>query len=315
MKSPKAINRFMFLFLLWEIFPVNIIVLLSAGIITKAFPDMDYTAYCINLQAVYDLFLMLIPILFVTLYILKDNAADIIPLKPLSVWNIIYIVMIGFLMLPVMGFISYVTSFFCPPINTEVEEAVLSAPLIVSFLIMAVCPALFEETLFRGIVFGSARRFSQKKALLLSAMYFGLFHLNGYQIPYAIFAGFILALMVYATGSIFASMLLHLFINGYQVLSYYALSSSAEIMAEEAITDINPVYMTVLALIFVVLLVLMIRGFLRYNKKRNENYGKAAENGTETDGKFFDRYIIGSFIIFILYSVFISFAEKIAALS
>lgn len=316
MKSPKSVNRFMFLFLLWEMLPLQLLLFIPAIIQDMWFPKLSDSRYYINLLIVQDLFLLLLPILL-GLYIYRGRIEEIIYFRGLSLWNVIYIAMMGFLMMPIMTFISAVTSVFCPDMNVEVEAAVMEAPLMVSFLVMGVLPAIFEETVFRGFVFGMARHFSVKKAIVLSAFYFGLFHLNGYQIPYAFFAGVILALVVYATGSLFSSMLLHLIINGSQVALSHAIAAQPELMsAAETFTPGFGDYVSlgVTALVFAVLLALMIKGFLRYNKKYNKFYGlpkPEQQEENEAPKKFIDIYFIGCIAAFILYSIIMKLIENL----
>ena len=83
--------------------------------------------------------------------------------------------------------------------------------------VMAVMPAFNEEFLCRGVLYGAYRERAPLKGVLLSALIFGLFHLNINQMLYAIYLGIILALMVEATGSIYTSMLMHFLLNGFNV--------------------------------------------------------------------------------------------------
>lgn len=318
MDSPKSINRFMFLYLLWEMLPMQIILIIPALLINKLSPNMEDSVYYVNMFIVQDFFLVLLPILL-CMSIFRDRLSELISLHGLSLWNIIFIVMIGFLMDPVMEFISAVTSLMCPDTNMEVEMAMMQTPLPIGLLVMGILPAIFEETLFRGFVFGAAKRFSVKKSMLLSAFYFGLFHLNGYQIPYAMFAGLILALVTYATGTILAPILLHLVINGSQVISVYiylnSVSDAAAQTADTALTGDYILTLCVSALIFGVLLALMLRAFVRYNKKHNKYCEITAPLQSEqpygeNKPKFADRYFLLNIALFVLYMIITHLLSK-----
>ncbi|MCD7778492.1 MAG: CPBP family intramembrane metalloprotease, partial [Clostridiales bacterium] len=272
MNSPKKVNLFMMIYFIWEITGVQIFITIAAYAIMYLFPDISTKDYCINLMIIQDAVLLLLPILL-GIKLLGERAPEVISLKGLSLWNIVYIVMTGFLRLPVMQFISVITSFFCPDTSGEIQDAVLSADFSVGLLIMAVLPAILEETLFRGLIYGSLRKFGTKKAMVLSAFYFGLFHLSGYQIPYAVLSGIILAIVTEYGGSIIAPMLLHFTINGTQVASYYYYSSTLAGLsetAETAITVSDIAYLGIIAAVFLVLLILTLKGFIRYNKKERE---------------------------------------------
>ena len=84
-------------------------------------------------------------------------------------------------------------------------------------LVMAVMPAFNEEFLCRGILYGAYRHQSKAAGICLSALIFGLFHLNFNQMLYAVYLGIVFALMVEATGSIYTSMLMHFLLNGFNV--------------------------------------------------------------------------------------------------
>ncbi|MCD8238481.1 MAG: CPBP family intramembrane metalloprotease [Clostridiales bacterium] len=303
METPKSVNRFVFLFFLWFVLPVQILMTIGAAVLVYFCRELSDSFYVVNLMIMQDFLLMLIPILFYG-HLKRDCLAEILPFKKLSGWNICYIVFIGFLMIPIMSFISVVTSLFYPNETVEVTEAILASSPVVGFIVMAVSPALFEETIFRGFVFGGLKKFGVVGAVVLSAFYFGLFHMDLYQIPYAMFAGCIMALVVYYTGSLFASMLLHLVINGVQVLVYYYAAGSvqvsqdvieAEAAAETTLSDIA-VYGTT-AVVFGVLLFLMIKGFIRYNKKQLGF--KPIE--PETGHRLIDGWFAGAVVICILY--------------
>lgn len=83
-----------------------------------------------------------------------------------------------------------------------------------SFIIMAVIIApIGEELLFRGFVTRILlNRYSPTKAIFISALIFGLIHVNPAQIPGAFLMGLLFGWIFYKTGSIIPGMILH-FIN------------------------------------------------------------------------------------------------------
>ena len=86
----------------------------------------------------------------------------------------------------------------------------------------AVVPAVFEEFFFRGVFFaGFKRSGGARKAILWSALFFGLFHMNLQQFLYAAFIGLVLAVMRELTGSMWPGMILHFVNNGLSVLDLH----------------------------------------------------------------------------------------------
>ena len=76
-------------------------------------------------------------------------------------------------------------------------------------LSVAILPALTEEFLFRGIVVAEYERNGVALAVVLSSFLFALIHFDLVRIPVYFFNGVILALVLYATRSLFATMTVH----------------------------------------------------------------------------------------------------------
>ena len=74
---------------------------------------------------------------------------------------------------------------------------------------VAILPAITEEFLYRGIVVTEYERNGVALAVVLSALTFALIHFDLVKIPVYFFHGIILALVLYATRSLFASMIIH----------------------------------------------------------------------------------------------------------
>ena len=92
------------------------------------------------------------------------------------------------------------------------------------FFIMAIIPAVGEELFFRGVLL----RFSKQKSrtmltpILFTAAVFAFTHSNIYGYLSIFLAGVLLAVIYNLTGSIWCSILGHLFFNGTQIILTYA---------------------------------------------------------------------------------------------
>lgn len=80
-------------------------------------------------------------------------------------------------------------------------------------LVLAVLPALFEEFFFRGIVALEYERRGAVRAVLMSALLFALCHFDIRNLPVYLFSGALFALVLFATDSLIATMLLHTVYN------------------------------------------------------------------------------------------------------
>ena len=88
------------------------------------------------------------------------------------------------------------------------------------FVTVALTPALFEELLFRGYLQRQAeRRFGSRAAVVGVGVAFGLYHLTAAQaVPLSVL-GVYLCFVVWATGSLWSGVLVHLLNNGLAVLA------------------------------------------------------------------------------------------------
>jgi sodium transport system permease protein len=85
--------------------------------------------------------------------------------------------------------------------------------------LIALMPAICEETTFRGVVLSGL--LSRKKpwvAMVITAFFFGVFHLSLHRFPAVFLIGLAACFVVWISGSIFAGMLLHALSNGFVAL-------------------------------------------------------------------------------------------------
>lgn len=88
-----------------------------------------------------------------------------------------------------------------------------------NLLVYALLPAAAEELLNRGLLLNAyVRTAGRRRAVLLSALLFGLFHMNLDQFAYTFIFGLFLCLVMTATGSIFACIAGHFTLNMISVL-------------------------------------------------------------------------------------------------
>lgn len=85
--------------------------------------------------------------------------------------------------------------------------------LFFSVITFAVLPAITEEFLFRGVILTEYQSVSIPFAVVISSLLFAMMHLNPMRLPTYFFCGILLAIVAYATRSLVAPMLVHLFNN------------------------------------------------------------------------------------------------------
>ncbi len=132
---------------------------------------------------------------------------------------------------------SFVNAFFAqfvdfssllPPQYTESMEDMAPYQMVLQFIVMCLIPGVCEELLFRGAILTNCLPFGRHKAILISALLFGLMHQNVAQIFYAFVAGILLGLVYEYTGSIWNCILLHTLNNFVSLFSSLLLFKLGE---------------------------------------------------------------------------------------
>lgn len=154
--------------------------------------------------------------------------------------------------------------------NTQVEAlSAMRSPgeFIFSLIVMALFPAVFEETIFRGGLQQILISWFKKPmlAIVITSIIFSAVHISYFGFLPRFALGIVLGLIFYYSKSLWLSMTAH-FINNAFALSYmYYLYSNGK-PVKDVSTENGPVWMGVPALILVVLL---LRLFHQVSLKRN----------------------------------------------
>ena len=122
-----------------------------------------------------------------------------------------------------MSLASWITELY--PVSEQASEAlkpfaqqIASAPWLTVILLMAVLPAVCEELAFRGFIFGGLERDGNwGRAIVVTAVMFGLSHGVLQQSIAATFMGMVLGWVAYRTGSVLPGILLHFTNNAMSV--------------------------------------------------------------------------------------------------
>ena len=186
-------------------------------------------------------------------------------IRPVS---LVFIFLIAFCSFPIISLLNVLSMFFVENEVAGVAMDMYPHGLFLSMLVMAAMPAVGEEVLMRGVIYRSYQRKSPIFALFASAVIFGLIHMNFNQMPYAIFLGIIMVLLIEATDSILSSMFLHFLINGFSTMAGYFTANIVETQVQSTsspwIVQIMPyVIMSAImvpALIFLMLALFRING-------------------------------------------------------
>ncbi|MBQ9984303.1 MAG: CPBP family intramembrane metalloprotease [Lachnospiraceae bacterium] len=135
-------------------------------------------------------------------------------------------------------------------------------------LLMALLPAVCEEILFRGYMFTAFRnRLSLPKAIVIVSILFGISHMSMIKLLPTAILGVALAYMIYKSGSILCSSLIHFLNNGFAVWVLF-YGSEITFLNDDTMTVPVMVGMAVIALICIPIGVALLGG--RKEKKIEE---------------------------------------------
>jgi hypothetical protein len=146
---------------------------------------------------------------------------DVFPLKPFRAARLgpLVLMLLGAIILAAE--INFVLQMVWPKPASMKEAArgLFDGSVWVTFLAVVVLAPITEEFLFRGVILqGFLRNYSRRKAIVVSALLFALFHLNPWQFPAAFLLGVVLGWWLAVTGSLLPCLFGHALGNSLRLL-------------------------------------------------------------------------------------------------
>jgi uncharacterized protein len=141
--------------------------------------------------------------------------------------------------------------------------------LLIGVLVISVSPAVCEEILHRGLILKAYEKRGSMKAVVVTAAFFGLFHLDPTNLLGPIFLGILIGYYVIRTNSIFAGMLAHFLNNTIALILQYFLNSSDTNAGGEEFPLASLVFICILGLIGFVITFNLLKGFKRKTEQRS----------------------------------------------
>lgn len=167
-----------------------------------------------------------------------------------KITTLLMIALSTFLIMPLVAVFNILTMFFTDNAVAALEGDIVSTPFLAMLFMIGIFGPFCEEFVFRGVIYGSYKNGAGNdnacyrnahrnglSAILLSSLLFGLMHMNFNQALYAFAIGIFLAILVEATGSLWASVFCHMFFNSCQVVLMYVSESLAESIYGQAVNE------------------------------------------------------------------------------
>lgn len=139
-------------------------------------------------------------------------------------------------------------------ITNDVSDMIAETPIWLVILFVVVIGPIFEELIFRKLIFDRVARFGTWTAIITTSIAFGLFHGNLYQLFYAAGLGVVLGFLYAKTRNVLYPIAMHMLINLFGTVPSLLLGDSLvrvyeamEKFMSDYTFDITPYYLDLLA--------------------------------------------------------------------
>lgn len=143
--------------------------------------------------------------------------------------------------------------------------------LLVSLVIVALLPAIFEETFFRGALQNIMIQWMKKPywAIILTSVIFSAIHFSYYGFLPRAFLGMLLGCVYYWTKDLKLNILIHFINNAISVIGFYVLSMRHELNSEKMNESLAWYYQLGGVIVFSVLVYLLYKSIQKQNAQAN----------------------------------------------
>ena len=153
--------------------------------------------------------------------------------------------------------------------NLLSTKTILDAIFVI--FVVSIVPAVSEEMMFRGFIQSSFElKLKARWAIVITAVFFGLYHFNPYGLVPLIILGLYFGFAAYMSRSIFVSMILH-FTNNFLAVIMYFIIGDKDLIDSSATGNIDVRISFFLLMMFGVMFIAIVYFiFLFYKKKKIE---------------------------------------------
>lgn len=147
--------------------------------------------------------------------------------------------------------------------------------IMVIFISVGFVAPIIEEIIFRGIILeGLLKNYSEKKAIIISALLFGIVHMNIWQFIVASLFGLILGYWYSKTKSIFICIFAHIINNVIPIISVYLLDIEIKGFNDSLQENVfQPLWFDFLGIIFTIMgLILFKKSLTMKTKEEDDKY-------------------------------------------
>lgn len=169
--------------------------------------------------------LILVPV-FAFLIVFRFDIRSVLRLNKIRFINLLLVFFITLFAIPVAGVLNLINLWLVhhlfgkvivvqPPVATDLKG------LLLSILIIGGSAGICEEVLFRGFIQKSLETLGTVKSILITALLFGLIHIDFQKLFGTFFLGVLIGFIVYRTHSLFGGMFAHFTNNSAAIVITY----------------------------------------------------------------------------------------------
>lgn len=215
-----------------EVRKVNVFVLITILFVTAASIPVSY----IHSTKV---LLLISPILyalpFIVYHVMYGRHAVSLRIRPVRVGIVLKSCVLYFCLMPVLTLLNTISMLYAKnEAASLLSNMVDDTPLWYTLIVVSILPAVFEEFVYRGILYRTYSRVNPLGAIFMVGLIFGLLHGNLNQFTYAVVLGSFFCLVVEATDSLATTMILHALVN--------AVPSCLVYILERVLAYVNSLY-------------------------------------------------------------------------
>ncbi len=148
------------------------------------------------------------------------SSSNLLKIAPLKADKVLLIIPAALVMIGGSLLYSVLISSFEDPSYTftlydafSVKKSTSLSGILYLIFTYALIPAVFEEFTFRGLISSSYESASPVYSVMMSSLFFAMIHPDIKYFPFYLFSGLVLGLSLYATRSIFATIIIHFLYN------------------------------------------------------------------------------------------------------
>jgi membrane protease YdiL (CAAX protease family) len=201
------------------------VAIIFSGIFLGTRLNLEDTAQTLWANGILEILIIGVPAAIMALYY-QDNMKQVLRLNKVSAsnfWLTVGLAITGYIITVFISLVWYsLLSKLGEPMPQDIPSVTTNREYLVAIICICLIPAVCEELMFRGMLFSGFRRLGAVRAIILTGILFGVYHVTLMTIPSIILLGIAITWVVYQTDSLFCGVIFHFIYNFISTTLTYA---------------------------------------------------------------------------------------------